>query len=281
MKRDGFSIIIPTWNNLKYLRLCYESLKQNSSMPHQILVHINEGSDGTLNWVREQGIECTSSTTNVGICWAVNEAAMLADRPYIVYMNDDMYVLPQWDTTLYEEIEGTSNEEFYLSSTMIEPRDTGNPCVIASSRYGDSIENFREDLLLKEHEGLVKADWSGSTWPPSLVSRRLWHKVGGYSVEFSPGMYSDPDFSMKLWRYGVRHFKGVGKSHVFHFQCKTTGRIQTNDGRRQFLRKWGLSGSHFMKEYLKRGELFQGPLGEPPSTAMTRLRHFGDRLRGI
>jgi glycosyltransferase involved in cell wall biosynthesis len=58
-----FTILIPTWNNLAYLRLVVESIRTHSSAPHQIVVHVNDGSDGTLAWVREQGIEHTASTT--------------------------------------------------------------------------------------------------------------------------------------------------------------------------------------------------------------------------
>ena len=48
-----FSIIIPTWNNLPYLRLVIESLRRHSMHSHQIIVHVNDGSDGTLAWVRD------------------------------------------------------------------------------------------------------------------------------------------------------------------------------------------------------------------------------------
>lgn len=51
-----FSIIIPTWNNLPYLKLVVASLREHSAYAHQLIVHVNDGSDGTLAWVREQGI---------------------------------------------------------------------------------------------------------------------------------------------------------------------------------------------------------------------------------
>ena len=44
------SIVIPTYNNLDYLKLCLKSLKQNSNYNHEIILHINDGSDGTLNF---------------------------------------------------------------------------------------------------------------------------------------------------------------------------------------------------------------------------------------
>ena len=55
-----FSIIIPTFNNLEYLKLCLESIKKNSKFNHQIIVHINVGSDGTKEYLKSKNIEFTS-----------------------------------------------------------------------------------------------------------------------------------------------------------------------------------------------------------------------------
>jgi len=52
-----FSIVIPTWNNLDYLKLCIESLQKYSKFDHEILVHVNDGSDGTLDWLVSKGIK--------------------------------------------------------------------------------------------------------------------------------------------------------------------------------------------------------------------------------
>ena len=35
-----FSIIIPTFNNLDYLRLCLMSIRKNSKYNHEIIIHI-------------------------------------------------------------------------------------------------------------------------------------------------------------------------------------------------------------------------------------------------
>jgi GT2 family glycosyltransferase len=99
-------------------------------------------------------------------------------------------------------------------------------------------------------------DGFGASWPPSLVHKEMFLKVGGFSEEFSPGMYSDPDFSMKLWNQGVRNFKGLGNSLVYHFQSKSTGRVQRNDGRKQFATKWKIPSSYFYKNILLLGESF-------------------------
>jgi glycosyltransferase involved in cell wall biosynthesis len=254
-----FSIIIPSWNNLAYLKKCVESIRKNSSVNHEIIVHVNDGSDGTLIWVKESNIKFTHSNTNVGICYAVNWAASRATNDYIVYMNDDMYVLPNWDTHIIHEIKLIGHDLFMLSSTMIEPTDHQNPCVIVEN-YGTCLETFKEHELINNFEKFKHFDWSGSAWPPTIVHRDTWHIVGGYSIELSPGMSSDDDFAMKLWNIGCRIFKGISASRVYHFQAKSTLRVKKNNGRKQFLMKWGINQSTFNKYFLKRGNTYSRPL---------------------
>jgi GT2 family glycosyltransferase len=274
-----FSILIPTWNNVALLQLCIRSIRQNSAYAHQIIVHVNDGSDGTLEWVREQGITHTASPQNIGICLAVNEAAMHATQDYILYLNDDMYCCPGWDTALVTKLKLLDTDLFMLSGTMIEPRDTGNPCVIVRD-YGSDAAIFDEARLLAELPQQRKADWCGATWPPTLVSRRWWFKVGGYSSEFSPGMSSDNDFSMKLWHAGCRIFLGVGDSLVYHFQCKSTGKVKKNDGGRQFLNKWGMRQSVFDRYFLRRGLPSSGfKLDEPEDSLQLRWQLLRSRLK--
>ena len=267
-----FSIVIPTWNNLAYLKLCVYSIQKYSKYKHQILIHVNDGSDGTLEWVKQAQLTFNHSNENIGICKAVNPLAAQANTDYIVYMNDDMFVCPNWDQYILEEIEALNTKNFLLSATMIEPRDTGNPCVFVKD-YGQSIETFQEEKLLAELDHNFHADWSGSAWPPTIVHKDYWHLVGGYSIEFSPGMSSDDDFAMKMWTAGCRIFKGIGKSKVYHFQAKSTGRIIKNNGRKQFLMKWGMNQSTFNRYFLKRGLPYQG-VSEMPAQQTIKKELF-------
>jgi glycosyltransferase involved in cell wall biosynthesis len=256
-----FSIIIPSWNNLPYLKLCIESITKNSFYKHQIIVHVNDGCDGTLAYLKNNNINYSHSDTNIGICFAVNAATHLAKENYIVYMNDDMYVCPNWDKIILDEINLLDDDNFIFSGTLIEPKDTGNACVVVKD-FGQNIEAFKEEELLNTFDSLYKADWNGSAWPPTIVSKRMWLYVGGYSTEFSPGMSSDDDFAMKMWHAGCRIFKGIGASKIYHFQAKSTHRIVKNNGRKQFLFKWGINQSTFNKYFIQRGTPYSGKLSD-------------------
>lgn len=272
-----FSILIPSWNNLPYLQLCISSIRKNSAVDFELIVHVNESSDGTKDWIEaEKDIAFSFSEQNVGVCYAMNAMRKLSNATYLLYLNDDMYVLPEWDTLLRQEIMNCDTNYFFFSSTMLEPRPQSS-CSIEAD-FGRSISVFDEAGLLAKYSKIPFHDWHGATWPPNVVHRELWDKVHGYSVEFSPGMYSDPDFSMKLWNAGVRLFKGIGQSRVYHFGSMSLKRVKKNKGYFQFIKKWGMTSSTLSIYFLRRGEKFDGPLKEVQLPLFIQIKNFYYRL---
>ena len=258
------SIVIPTYNNLDYLKLCLKSIEKNSSFKHEIIIHINDGSDGTLNFVKANNYKHTISDDNIGLCSSINKAAKLVSSRYILYSHDDMYFCPNWDKVLLDEVESLNHNDFYLSGTMIEPNSGHIVC-----DFGIDIDTFKEDQLLSKYKNINFYDHQGSHFAPHLVSKKMWDKVGGFSEEFNPGIGSDPDFNMKLWKEGVRIFKGLNDFKVYHFGSLTTRKKKNfiqNRGDKTFLKKWGFSTKFFKKYYLKSKTKYEGPLNEPKKT---------------
>ena len=138
---------------------------------------------------------------------------------------------------------------------MIEPN--GHACTI-DANFGQTVQTFDEEKLLQTYQQFTKEDWMGSTWPPNIIPIELWDLVGGLSIEYTPGMTSDPDFSRKLWMVGIRYFKGIGRSRVYHFGSISTKRIKHNKGNRVFLDKWHLTPNFFLSKILRRGTAFSG-----------------------
>ena len=260
-----FSIIIPTLNNLDYLKVCIKSIKKNSNFTHEIIPHVNIGSDGTKEFLLSEKIDFTYTEYNSGICKGMNLAAKRAKFNYILYAHDDFYFCPDWDTILKKEIENIGHNDFYLSGTMINNGQIDFDC-------GNSINTFDEQKFLENHKKYNYYDFQGSTWAPHLIHKDNWNKVGGFSEEFFPGTGSDPDLNMKLWNLGIRIFKGINNFKVYHFGSIVTRRyknhpsIKTESGSRGakiFLLKWGISINFFKKYILKSDSEYKKPLEEP------------------
>lgn len=258
-----FSIFIPSWNNLEFLKMCVASIEKNSSFRHEILIHVNDGSDGTLEWVKAGGYKYTHSSENIGVCRAMNGLRPLMTTDYVAYINDDMYMLPGWDEELLKaiEMEGEGNIAWFMASTVIQPAPLANsPVSVRVGDYGRSISTFDESRLLKEFSGYAPADWRGAMMPPNVVHRDMWDRVGGYSLEFSPGMGSDPDFCAKLVMEDVKCFHGVGRSLCYHFMSKSVSRVVRNDGSLQFLRKYHLTIRAFKEQILHKEQPWDTPV---------------------
>ena len=260
-----FSIIIPTFNNLDYLKLCIKSIRQNSKYTHQIIPHVNIGVDGTRDFLRDENIDFTFTKYNSGICEGMNTASKKSKFKYILYSHDDFYFCPGWDVVLKNEIDAIGHNNFYLSGVMM----NNGPIRFNA---GSDIKSFDENKVLNEYQNYNHYDFQGSTWAPHLLHKDLWEKVGGFSEEFFPGTGSDPDLNMKLWKEGVRIFKGVNNCKVYHFGSIVTRKYKNHPtiitesgskGGKIFLLKWGITIKFFKKFYLRSDQKYDGPLNKP------------------
>jgi GT2 family glycosyltransferase len=267
-----FSILIPTFNNLKYLDICINSIKKNSNFIHQIIVHVNEGSDGTIEYLKKKNIEFTYTLKNVGMPKALNIASKKAKLNYILISHDDFYYCPGWDVIFEKEIKLLNHNKFYFSGTMV---GAGQVKFDA----GETHETFNENKLIENLDKIKTFNFQGTTKCPGLVHLDIWNKLGGWSEEFSPTGGDDTDFAMKLWKNDVRIFKGLGSSLVYHFGSITTRKKNKSlftylgsRGNKIFLMKWGLTINFFEKFYLKSGldrnkkiifNKYDGPLKNP------------------
>ena len=258
----NFTILIPTYNNLKYLRLFCESIKINSNFSHQLIFHINDGSDGSYDYINNNKYQFTHSKTNIGLCSSIKEASKLIKNQYVLYAHDDMYFCKNWDKFLIEEVQKQNNNLFYFSGTNISYKDG-----ILNFDCGNTPENFDQIKFDNFCEKDNSPDLQGSHWAPHLIHRDLWTKVKGFSIEFDPGDGSDPDLCMKLWNEGVRTFKCISRFKVYHFGSVTTRKrdININNGTKKFLLKFGFNPRFFRKYYLRGdGKIkYLGPLDDP------------------
>ena len=293
-----FSILIPTYNNLPYLKVCINSLNKNSKFKHQILIHVNEGKDGTLDFIKKSNFEYSFSKENIGMPKALNTVSKLAKFNYILISHDDFYYCPDWDVLLMNEVKLIKHKNFYLSGTMVgavDKIDSKKSLFPPIFNAGIDYKKFNENKLINNIENIKIFDFQGTTKCPGLVHKDIWNKVGGWSEEFFPTGGDDSDFAMKLWKNNIRIFKGIGTSLVYHFGSITTRKKGDNlftyngsRGNKIFIRKWKISINFFEKFYLNSGlneknefifNKYDGPLKEPIKSFEYFLNLITDRFK--
>jgi GT2 family glycosyltransferase len=255
----NISIIIPSWNNKKYLQKCIESIQLNSFFKHEIIVHLNEGTDGSKDYLDKIDIKYSKSNINIGICSAVNLAYKKTNNNYILYSNDDMYFAKNWDKKLDNEISELNHNFFYITAKTISSKND-----IIQLDCGKNIEEFNQTKFDNFCNNDQSPDLRASHLCPFIIHKEIWDRVGGFSEEFDPGDGSDPDFCMKLWKQNIRVFKCLSSFKIYHFGSITTRRknFKINNGTKTFILKWGFSPKYFRKYYLGaiNNTIYDGPL---------------------
>ena len=114
-----FSMLIPYYNNLEYLKTCINSLKKNSKNTHQIIVRINEDADGSLEYVKEKNFKYTYSENNIGMAKTLNKYSELGKFDFILITNDDFYLNNKKISKSGEFVKWCSQKLKKLSSKQI------------------------------------------------------------------------------------------------------------------------------------------------------------------
>ena len=236
------SIIILTYNNLDYNRICLESIRKfTTAETYEIIVVDNNSIDGTREWLKEQtDIKIILNDENVGFPKGCNlgiEASGKAND--ILFLNNDTKVTPRWldnlKICLYsdDKIGATGSITNYCSNyqainvpyidmeSMIEFADKNN---ISSS---DKWEQ-RNRLI-----GFCM-----------LVKRDVINKTGVFDEQFTPGNFEDDDLSMRIIDAGYKLML-CSDSFIHHFgsasfkQDNTKFNTILGINAQKFEEKWG------------------------------------------
>lgn len=101
------SINIVTWNSLKYLPECLRSIKEQTFIDYSILIIDNASTDGTLEFLSKEypSLNVLKNAKNSGYSAAHNQGIGLAQAEYVLCMNPDIILEPDFLSHLIKEAE--------------------------------------------------------------------------------------------------------------------------------------------------------------------------------
>ena len=104
-KAADVTVVIPNYNGINYVDACLGSLYEGSLVPEVIIVD-NGSSDGSRNYIQEHFPQCVlvCLDQNYGFCRAVNEGIRRAKSPYVILLNNDTEVRPDFAAHLLRAI---------------------------------------------------------------------------------------------------------------------------------------------------------------------------------
>lgn len=113
------TVIIPNYNGLSFLGPCLEALKRQRCRDFDVLVVDNGSTDGSAEWIKEQGVPGIFLKTNTGFSGAVNAGIRASKTPYVILLNNDTEAEPDFVGELLRSV-SRSEKIFAVSSKMIQ-----------------------------------------------------------------------------------------------------------------------------------------------------------------
>ncbi|MDD3277354.1 MAG: glycosyltransferase family 2 protein [Lachnospiraceae bacterium] len=101
------TVVIPNYNGKQYLKSCLESLEQQTCEPSEIILVDNGSEDGSCDYIKAEfpGVHVVMLKENTGFCHAVNVGIQKAETPYVLLLNNDTEVKPDFIEQMVQGME--------------------------------------------------------------------------------------------------------------------------------------------------------------------------------
>ncbi len=118
------SVIIPNYNGEHFLKECLEALKRQTFDDMEVILVDNASTDDSIKLAKElyREIRVIELHDNTGFAYAVNRGIEAAKGEYVLLLNNDTIVFPNFVKNQYKMIKGKP-DVFSCSALMIQNRN--------------------------------------------------------------------------------------------------------------------------------------------------------------
>ncbi len=213
------SIIIPAHNQWDHTYSCLQSILANTvGMSYEVIVADDCSTDDTRNIADlAENITVIRNETNLGFLRTCNRAAAKARGKYLLFLNNDTNVQPDW---LRQMVALADQDPLIgiVGAKLVYPdgrlQEAGG--IIWRDGTGLNYGKF-DDPERSEYNYVKDVDYvSGACL---MIRRELWELVGGFDERFAPAYFEDTDLAFAARQAGYRvvyqpkavivHFEGV------------------------------------------------------------------------
>lgn len=115
------TVIIPNYNGLQFMEACMAALERQTYQEFTTLIVDNGSADGSVSFIREHYPQAVlmEMGENLGFSGAVNAGIRAAKTPYVLLLNNDTEVDPEFVGEMVKAI-GRSEKIFSVSSKMVQ-----------------------------------------------------------------------------------------------------------------------------------------------------------------
>jgi len=295
----AISIVIVSWNTRDILRDCLESIANQTTLPHEVIVVDNASTDGSQDMIRQSfpDVKLIANTSNRGFAAANNQGLEIAAGDKLLLLNPDTIVLDHATDVMSRWLDAHPDVGCVGCQVFEDPETIQQTCFADPGPLSLAVIEFGLKRLFPWPE---YGSWDRKTQRDvdvvsgmfMMVPRNVFEKVGLLDDAFF--IYSEEaDWCRRIRNAGWRcvfapearilHLEGGSKSTA---QIKSRMYVQKQKSKTIYARKhYGRSGelltrSIFVTSALLRGTTF-GLLGLLRATPdrSARLRLSGAAIR--
>ena len=249
---EKITFCIPSKNNLRYLKSSIASIKDNSSIEHDIIVYVDMSQDGTEEWLTENNITYLKNDTELpkGIAFGYNRCIEAAQTKLVCMFHADMYMGKGFDVAITKYIKHGA----VVSGTRIEPplHLEGKEKIIKD--FGMYPEDFKKEefeTFVSESLEVYKDKTTRGIFAPWAIYKNDITSIGIHDEHFH-SYHEDSDIFNRFILNGYEIIQ-TWEALVYHLTCRG-GQFQdgieaiTKDAQfhlmktraaKNYLRKWG------------------------------------------
>lgn len=248
------SVVVVTFNNLVFNRLCLEGLIAHSDdCDHEVIVVDNGSGDGTVEYLRDLAacfpeVRLVFNKYNLGFAAATNQGLRCADGTLLVLLNNDTLTPRDWLPRLLKHLDDPT-------VGLVGPvtNRAGNEAEIETSyRTWSEFMRFAEAHMCG-HEG-TRFDIRTATMFCCALRRDVFERIGPLDERFEVGLFEDDDYAMRVREAGYRVFCAEDV-FVHHFGQASLGKLadageygrRFHANRRRWEQKWGVAWKPYQR----------------------------------
>jgi GT2 family glycosyltransferase/tetratricopeptide (TPR) repeat protein/2-polyprenyl-3-methyl-5-hydroxy-6-metoxy-1,4-benzoquinol methylase len=233
------SIIIVTYNELAYTRLCIDSLRLRTDEPYELIFVDNGSTDGTVDYLNSlEEVTVIANPDNRGFPAAANQGIRAAKGNQILLLNNDTVLTTGWLRRMLDLLDRQPEVGLVgpCSNSCSGPQE-----IQFSYRRLESLDGFGWEWGKAHHRHVMEVDrLVGFCF---LFRRSVIDQIGLLDERFGIGNFEDDDFCRRAIAAG---FKAAiaADSFIHHFGSRTfvgsgvdfRGLLEEN--RRKYEAKW-------------------------------------------
>lgn len=223
MKNKKLSIVVPNYNNEKYLKKCIECLLQQTYKNVEIIV-VNDGSKGKSDEIMatysdNPKIKYVKHDVNKGLFQARLTGASNATGDYITFLDADDYVSIDYYRTMMRKAEET-NSDMVISRMALE-YDSGKQ--IEYKLFEKHFESLNGKECIDQYFKQKGLDFSWHTIWNKIYSKKLWDKAAKHYGDIKERLVMTEDFAFStVLFYYCTKITQVQNDRIFYCQHDVT-----------------------------------------------------------